>query len=289
MTGSRAESSLATVRGVADLRAVVADWRRRGETIALVPTMGALHEGHGALVAAARKTSDRVIVSLFVNPTQFGPGEDFAAYPRDEAADAAFLDAVGVDLLYAPTADEMYPEGFATLVSVPGLGDVLCGADRPGHFDGVATVVAKLLAQATPDAAFFGEKDYQQLTIIRRAALDLDLDVRIEGVATVRAADGLAISSRNAYLSAAERATAPALYIALNGAAGRIEGGADIEAACAEGRAALIAAGFAAVDYFQCVDAATLEPVTTRDRPARIVAAAHLGHARLIDNVAVAN
>jgi len=289
MTGSRAESSLATVRGVAALRAQVADWRRAGETIALVPTMGALHAGHGALMAAARKTSDRVIVSLFVNPTQFGAGEDFAAYPRDEAADAAFLDAAGVDLLYAPTADEMYPEGFATFVSVPGLGDVLCGADRPGHFNGVATVVAKLLAQSTPDAAFFGEKDYQQLTIIRRVVLDLDLGVRIEGVATARAPDGLAISSRNAYLSAHERTVAPALYATLNGAARRIEGGADIEGACAEARAALIAAGFAAVDYLQCVDAATLEPVTVRDRPARIAAAAHLGRARLIDNVAVAD
>jgi pantoate--beta-alanine ligase len=288
-TGSCAEGSLATIRGVAALRAQVADWRRNGETIALVPTMGALHEGHGALMTAARKTCDRVIVSLFVNPTQFGPDEDFAAYPRDEAADAAFLGAAGVDLLYAPTAEEMYPEGFVTKVTVPGLGDVLCGADRPGHFDGVATVVAKLLTQSTPDAAFFGEKDYQQLTIIRRVVLDLNLRVRIEGVATVRAPDGLAISSRNAYLSAHERTVAPALYTALKEAAGRIEGGADIEGACAEARAALIAAGFAAVDYVQCVDAATLDPVTIRDRPARIVVAAHLGRARLIDNVAVAD
>ena len=288
MTGSRAESTLATVRGVAALRARVADWRQAGETIALVPTMGALHEGHGALVAAARKAFDRVIVSLFVNPTQFGPDEDFTAYPRDEAADAAFAGAAGVDLLYAPNSDEIYPDGFASKVSVPGLADTLCGAARPGHFDGVATVVVKLLAQAAPDAAFFGEKDYQQLVIIRRVAIDLDLGVRIEGVATARAPDGLAISSRNAYLSAQQRAVAPALYATLMEAAGRIEDGADIEGACAQGRAALIAAGFAAVDYLQCVDAATLEPVTTRDRAARILAAAHLGRARLIDNVALA-
>ena len=289
MTGSRAEPNLATLRGLAALRARVAEWRQAGETIALVPTMGALHEGHGALVAAARKAHDRVIVSLFVNPTQFGPDEDFTAYPRDEAADAAFLGDAGVDLLYAPNAQEMYPDGFGTLVSVPGLAEILCGADRPGHFNGVATVVVKLLAQATPDAAYFGEKDYQQLVIIRRVAIDLDLAVRIEGVATVRAPDGLAISSRNAYLSAQQRAAAPALYAALNEAAGRIEAGADIDGACAQGHAALIAAGFSAVDYFQCVDAGTLEPVTTRDRPARILAAAHLGRARLIDNVAVAN
>jgi pantoate--beta-alanine ligase len=183
----------------------------------------------------------------------------------------------------------MYPEGFATSVSVHGLADVLCGGDRPGHFDGVATVVAKLLTQATPDAAFFGEKDYQQLMIIRRVAMDLDLPVRIEGIATVRAPDGLAISSRNAYLSAAERAMAPALYAALHGAAQRIEVGADIEGVCAEARAELMAAGFAAVDYLQCIDAATLEPVATTDRPARIAAAAHLGRARLIDNVPVAD
>lgn len=287
MTGSRAESRLATVRSVAALRARVAAWRGKGKTISLVPTMGALHEGHGALMAAARETSDRVIVSLFVNPTQFGPSEDFAAYPRDEAADAAFVDAAGVDLLYAPTADEMYPEGFVTKISVPGLGDVLCGADRPGHFDGVATVVAKLLAQAVPDAAFFGEKDYQQLVIVRRVVADLDLAVRIEGVATVRAPDGLAISSRNAYLTVEERPIAPALYAALKEAAERIRDGGDIESACAAGRSTLMAAGFDRVDYFQCVDAATLEPATAGDRPARILAAAHLGRARLIDNLAV--
>jgi len=289
MTKSRSEGSLTTVRGLAALRARVAEWRLAGEIIALVPTMGALHEGHGALMAAARKASDRVIVSIFVNPTQFGPSEDFAAYPRDEAADAAFLDAAGVDLLYAPSADAMYPEGFATLVSVPELGGVLCGTERSGHFDGVATVVTKLINQVTPDAAYFGEKDYQQLVIIRRVVLDLDLPVRVEGVATVRASDGLAISSRNAYLGAKERAIAPALYVALKDAAQRIGAGAEIEGACAEARAALIAVGFSSVDYLQYVDVASLEPLATQDRSARILAAAHLGRVRLIDNVAIKN
>ncbi len=288
MTGSRAETTFAIIRNVAALRARVADWRQAGETVALVPTMGALHEGHGALVAAALGAHDRVIVSLFVNPTQFGPGEDYTNYPRDEAADGAFVEGMGVDLLYAPGNDEMYPDGFVTNVSVPGLSDVLCGAARPGHFDGVATVVAKLLTQATPDAAYFGEKDYQQLTIIRRAALDLDLPVSVEGVATVRAPDGLAISSRNTYLDNDERAIAPALHATLVEAVDRIAKGADIAGACTDGQTALQAAGFARVDYFQCVDARTLEPVTATGRPARILAAAHLGRTRLIDNEPVA-
>jgi pantoate--beta-alanine ligase len=288
MTGSGAETTLAIIRNVAALRARVADWRKAGESVALVPTMGALHEGHGALVAAALGGHDRVIVSLFVNPTQFGPGEDYTIYPRDEAADGAFVDAMGVDLLYAPGNDEIYPDGFVTTISVPSLSDVLCGAARPGHFDGVATVVVKLLTQAAPDAAYFGEKDYQQLAIIHRAALDLDLPVSIEGVATVRAPDGLAISSRNVYLNDDERAIAPALHATLVEAAGRIAKGADINGACTQGQTALQAAGFSKVDYFQCVDADTLEPATTTSRPARILAAAHLGRTRLIDNVPVA-
>ncbi len=287
MAGSVAERTLATVRTVADLRARVAAWRAAGESIALVPTMGALHEGHGALIAAAQARADRVIASLFVNPTQFGPGEDFEAYPRDEDADAAFLADAGVDLLYAPAVSEMYPQGFATAVAVAGLGDGLCGAARPGHFDGVATVVVKLLAQAGPDIALFGEKDYQQLVIIKRAVADLDLAVHILGVPTVRAPDGLAVSSRNAYLDAAQRAIAPALHRALEEAGGRIAGGADIAGAVAAGRAALIEAGFDKVDYVACVDAATLEPLATLRRPARLLAAAHLGRARLIDNIPV--
>ncbi|MDH3241852.1 MAG: pantoate--beta-alanine ligase [Alphaproteobacteria bacterium] len=287
MSGSFAESTLATVRSKSDLRARVAAWRAAGETVALVPTMGALHVGHGALVEAARGAADRVVASLFVNPTQFGPREDFAAYPRDEAADAAFLARVRADLLYAPTVAEMYPDGFATAVRVAGLGDVLCGAVRPGHFDGVATVVVKLLTQAAPDFAFFGEKDYQQLVIIRRVAADLDLPVRIEGVATVRDADGLAVSSRNAYLDAAQRAIAPALQGVLRAAAQRIAEGVDISDACEDGKAALIAAGFDKVDYCACVDPETLQPLAEATGPARLLAAAHLGRARLIDNIAL--
>jgi pantoate--beta-alanine ligase len=287
MAGSIAETTLETVRTVADLRARIGAWRAAGETIALVPTMGALHVGHGALIEAAHATADRVVASLFVNPTQFGPQEDFAAYPRDEAKDAAFLSHANVDLLYAPTVTEMYPDGFATTVSVAGLGDGLCGAVRPGHFDGVATVVAKLLTQSGPDLAFFGEKDFQQLVIIRRMAADLDLPVRIEGVPTVREGDGLAVSSRNAYLDPAQRAVAPALHATLRDAARRISEGGEISAACDEGVAALSGAGFEKVDYFACVDAETLGPWTDRARPARLLAAAHLGRARLIDNIAL--
>ena len=262
--------------------------RKKGDLVGLVPTMGALHEGHLSLIRTAKQQCNYVAVTIFVNPTQFRAGEDFEGYPRTAEEDLAACRSCGVDLVLAPDVATMYPGGELTAVHVPGVTDGLCGANRPGHFDGVATVVVKLLAQAAPDAAFFGEKDYQQLIIIRRVAIDLDLGVRIEGVATARAPDGLAISSRNAYLSAQERAIAPALYATLMEAAGRIEDGADIEGACAQGRAALIAAGFAAVDYLQCVDAVTLEPVTTRDRAARILAAAHLGRARLIDNVALA-
>ncbi len=287
MISPAAESSLTTVRSVADLSTWVASRRDQGESIALVPTMGALHEGHGALMSAARKAADRVIVSLFVNPTQFGPGEDFAAYPRDEAADRAFLESAAVDLLYAPDDAEMYAQGFATSISVAGLADVLCGARRPGHFDGVVTVVAKLLSQATPDSAFFGEKDYQQLCVIRRMVRDLDIPVEIKGVPTVRYSDGLAISSRNAYLSADQRAVAPALYATIKDVARGIAAGDDVARACADGRDAIVQAGFAEVDYLECADAETLAPVTSPGRPARVLAAAHLGRARLIDNVPV--
>lgn len=282
-------SGLATARTVAALRVRVRDWHGDGLTVALVPTMGALHKGHGALMEAARRAADRVIVSLFVNPTQFGPSEDFQAYPRDEARDAALCDDLGVDLLFAPAVGEMYPDGFATSVHVAGLTDGLCGAFRPGHFDGVATVVAKLLAQARPDSAFFGEKDFQQLAVIRRLNLDLDLGVNVIGVPTVREADGLAISSRNAYLTAGERAIAPVLYRTLADAARSIAGGARIPAVCAGARDQLVEAGFRAVDYVACVDAQTLRPLAEFDpgRPARILVAAYLGRARLIDNLAV--
>jgi pantoate--beta-alanine ligase len=280
---------LAIARTVTALRVRVRDWRADGRTVALVPTMGALHRGHGALFDAARRAADRVIVSVFVNPTQFGPNEDFAAYPRDEGRDAAFCDERGADLMFAPGVAEMYPDGFATSVHVAGLTEGLCGAFRPGHFDGVATVVAKLLIQAAPDTAVFGEKDFQQLVVVRRMARDLDLGTDILGVPTVREADGLAVSSRNAYLSAEERRTAPALNRALRNAATRIAGGGDVAAASDDARQHLLTAGFTSVDYVACVNSETLAPVATFDvvRPARVLAAARLGRTRLIDNVPV--
>ncbi len=279
-----------TVRTVPDLRAHAAAWRRAGETVALVPTMGALHEGHLGLVTLARTQARRVVATIFVNPTQFGPAEDFAAYPRDEGADAALLAGAGCDLLYAPGLDAMYPPGFATQVRVTGLTEVLCGAARPGHFDGVAQVVAKYLNQAQADVALFGEKDWQQLAVIRRLAADLDIPTRILGAPTARAPDGLALSSRNRYLTAAERAVAPALHAALRAAAAAIHGGADPAAATARARAAVLAAGFAAVDYLEARDADSLAALDRHDpaRPARVFAAARLGRARLIDNVPVA-
>jgi len=277
-----------TAPTVAELRARVALWRGRGERVGLVPTMGALHDGHMALVGAARAANERVVVSIFVNPKQFGPSEDLAAYPRPEAADRARLEGARVDLVFMPSVAEMYPPGFATTVSVAGLGEGLCGAHRPGHFDGVSTVVAKLLVQALPDAAYFGEKDWQQLTIVRRMARDLDLPVEIAGVPTVRESDGLAMSSRNAYLTPAERRVAPALFRTLQRVAGEVarRPGA-IPALLQEGIAELQRAGFMP-EYLELRDAVTLTPVTGAvSAPARLVAAARLGRARLIDNVPV--
>jgi pantoate--beta-alanine ligase len=276
---------LPIVRTVAALRREVELWRGAGERVGLVPTMGALHRGHLALVARARELSGRVVASLFVNPTQFAPTEDLARYPRDEAADAAKLAASGCDLLYAPSGDEIYPPGFATTVDPGPIALRLCGPFRPGHFKGVATVVTKLLLQARPDIACFGEKDYQQLQVIRRVVRDLDIAVRIEGVATVREPDGLALSSRNAYLSAAERAIAPLLHRTLAEAAERARAGAAPREIEAHAIAALRAAGFTRVDYVELTDAATLEPLARLDRPARILAAAWLGTTRLIDNL----
>ncbi|MGH7074490.1 MAG: pantoate--beta-alanine ligase [Stellaceae bacterium] len=278
-------TALPTVRSVAQLRRRVTAWRGEGCRIALVPTMGALHAGHLALVARARRAADRVVVSLFVNPTQFGPNEDLARYPRDEAGDKAKLLAAGVDLVYAPAVDEIYPAGFATRVTVSGLADRLEGAHRPDHFTGVATVVAKLLIECGADAACFGEKDYQQLQLIRRMASDLDIPTRIIGVATVREADGLALSSRNLYLSATERAAVPALYRTLIETGRRVAGGMAIGDAVRRGTRELRAAGFRTVDYLSVADATTLAPLDLLDRPARILAAASIGRTRLIDNV----
>ena len=261
--------------------------REGGKTIALVPTMGALHKGHMALVELAKRQADHVIVSLFVNPRQFGPNEDLAKYPRSEEADAARLAEAGVTVLWMPPVSEIYPEGFATSVLVAGLGDVLCGAARPGHFEGVATIVAKLFNQIRPDVAIFGEKDWQQLVIIRRMVRDLDMEVELVGMPILRDADGLALSSRNAYLSEAERRAALTLPQALQQAAAEIEGGADIAGALAAARERLLSAGFGSVDYVALVDAGSLEPLEALDREARLLGAARIGTTRLIDNFAV--
>ena len=281
-------SGISVIRTVPKLRDQVSAWRSRNQRIGLVPTMGALHEGHLALVKRALETCNRVVVSLFVNPTQFGENEDLSTYPRDEAADRAILGELGVNVLYAPTMEEMYPQGLVTSVRVPELAEGLCGAFRPGHFAGVATVVTKLFSQSLPDMAVFGEKDYQQLQVIRGLVRDLDIPVHIEAVATVREADGLALSSRNAYLSPAERAIAPTLFRALIQAAAAIEAGGDVRDLIEEGERALLEGGFSKVDYFEACDALTLKAVSDAHAPARILAAAHLGTTRLIDNVAVA-
>ena len=275
-----------TARTLQDLRRFVRAWRRAGCSIGVVPTMGALHAGHLGLAAASRERADRSIVTLFVNPRQFNDEADLARYPRTEEGDREKLAPCGIDLLFAPPREVMYPAGFATNVSVSGLTDALCGADRPGHFDGVATVVTKLLIQTGADFAFFGEKDYQQLATIRRMVRDLDLPVEIVGCPTVRDPDGLAFSSRNALLNPDERACAPALYRALNAAADRLRRGEDT-GCLADAAAEIAAAGFSAVDYVELRDAEDLAPMNRLDRPARLLAAAHLGRARPIDNIAV--
>jgi len=251
--------------------------------------MGALHDGHLSLVRLAGARADKVVASLFVNPAQFGPCEDFTTYPRDEARDAEQLQAAGCHVLYAPTPTEIYPPGFATAVTVSGVTADMEGAVRPGHFAGVATVVAKLLIQAAPDVAVFGEKDYQQLETIRRLVLDLDLPVQIVGAPIVRDIDGLALSSRNAYLTTAQRAVAPALNQTLRQAAAAIEAGGRVDVAEAAGRAALLAAGFNAVDYFELriVDSLSRLGPGPVAGPGRLLAAARLGRTRLLDNIAV--
>ena len=280
--------ALKVVRSVADLRAVVAGWRRAGETVALVPTMGYLHEGHLALVRRGRELASRTVATLFVNPTQFGPSEDLARYPRDEAGDAAKLAGAGCDLLFAPELSEMYPPGFATSIAVGGVSQGLCGACRPQMFGGVALVVTKLLLQALPDVAVFGEKDYQQLQVIRRFVRDLDIPVRVEGAPTVREADGLALSSRNSYLTPAERAVAPTLNRALTWAANALADGTRAAGpVLEEAKALILGAGFSSVDYVELRCAETLLPLERVAGPARLLAAAWLGKARLIDNIPV--
>ena len=282
---------IATTRDV--LRNALGALRQQGGgRIALVPTMGALHEGHLTLVRRAREAADHVVASIFVNPKQFGANEDLDAYPRQLAKDAALLEAEGVALLWAPTVGEMYPEGFVTNISVTGVSEGLCGAARPGHFDGVATVVCKLFNQVQPDVAFFGEKDFQQLAVIRAMARDLDLTQphvdAIIGVPTVREDDGLAMSSRNRYLTPKQRAAAAALPRAMQSAIAAIESGADAGAALARLEAEIIAAGFASVDYAVLADATSLAPLAALgDAPARLLVAARIGGTRLIDNMAV--
>ncbi|MGE0532533.1 MAG: pantoate--beta-alanine ligase [Hyphomonadaceae bacterium] len=278
---------LPVVRDVAALRNDIGAWRKAGLRVGLVPTMGALHEGHLSLVRAAKEKCDRVVATLFVNPRQFAPHEDFERYPRDEAGDAAMLAGAGCDLLYAPDRAVMYPEGFATNVIVSDVSTPLEGEFRPHFFGGVATVVTKLLLQALPDAAFFGEKDYQQLQVIKRMTRDLDIPVAIEGCATVREADGLAMSSRNAYLNADERRIAARLNHIMHDAIKAARAGAPIAAVEAEASRHLIAAGFSSIDYIAVRDAETLAPISDLARPARILAAAWLGKTRLIDNMAV--
>jgi pantoate--beta-alanine ligase len=278
---------LPVARQIAELRRTVAEWRRNDEIVALVPTMGALHEGHLALIAHARARADRVIATIFVNPTQFGPNEDFTRYPRDEAGDAAKLAGASCDLLFAPDAAEMYPLGFATTVSAAPLAAPLCGRFRPGHFDGVATVVTKLLLQAHAHIACFGEKDYQQLQIIRRVARDLDIDCTIEGVPIVRESDGLALSSRNAYLTPDERRIAPAIHRVLVDAVAQVARGVSPQDAAVAGSAALRQAGFDKIDYLELVDAENLQPLVDRSQAGRAAVAAWLGKTRLIDNESI--
>lgn len=280
-------SPMQVVRSVAELRAVTGGWRQAGDSVAVVPTMGALHDGHLSLVAQARDACDRVIVTLFVNPTQFDRPEDLAKYPRTENRDRAVLEPAGVDLLFMPGVDEVYPPGFATTVSVSGLTSGMCGDFRPGHFDGMATIVAKLFLMTGAHRAFFGEKDWQQLQIVRRLAADLNIPIEVTGCPTVREADGLAMSSRNARLSPPDRAAAPTLYAALTHAAQRLRGGEDPAPVLEAARAEILAGGFARVEYLDLRHPQTLTPLGRLDGPARLLAAAWLGPVRLIDNVAV--
>ncbi len=280
---------LPTVRSIAELRAVLRQWRQAGQTVGLVPTMGALHDGHLALVSAAKAACDRAVATIFVNPKQFDRKDDLDSYPRTEEEDSRLLAERNADLLFAPPGREVYPESFSTNVSVQALTDCLDGVHRPGHFDGVTTVVAKLLLQSLPDKAFFGEKDFQQLSIVSRMVRDLDMPVEIVPVGTVRQSDGLALSSRNKLLTAEQRKVAPLLYATLKEIADRLanEPGLRAEPLLSAGRHSLALGGFANVDYLELRAADDLAALDRVTRPARVFAAAWLGNTRLIDNLPV--
>tara|TARA_B100000676_G_scaffold233103_1_gene232205 strand:- start:123598 stop:124446 length:849 start_codon:yes stop_codon:yes gene_type:complete len=276
------------IRSVADLREIVAGWRQEGKRVGLVPTMGAIHAGHLSLVSIAAKNCDKVIASVFVNPTQFGKNEDLDAYPVDEAKDVRNLTDAGTDLVFCPGKEEIYPNGFSTVISVSGLTAGLCGPFRPGHFDGVATVVSKLLLQCLPDIAVFGEKDYQQLLVIRQLVSDLNIPVEIVGAPIIREDDGLAMSSRNRYLSPDERRVAPEFNRVLTDVAALIKAKPDeCQNICRNAREELLELGFASVDYVSVCDIETLELLKTYRHPARVFGAAYLGASRLIDNLPV--
>lgn len=271
------------------LQNMLHEWQVTRQTVALVPTMGAIHAGHLQLVAEAKKNASKIVVSIFVNPTQFGPNEDFANYPRTLERDIQLLAQAGVDLVWSPSAIEMYPEGFATSIHVAGLREALCGAFRPGHFDGVATVVAKLFMQIRPDIALFGEKDYQQLMLIKRLVKDLNMNIEVLGVPTLRERDGLALSSRNQYLDADERKIAPKLYAILQQTSNHIRSGADVKDMLGLAEKEIIAAGFTKIDYIELRAEESLIPIVNfSEETARLLTAVWLGKTRLIDNVRVA-
>jgi pantoate--beta-alanine ligase len=274
-------------RSVAAMRKEVEEWRRTGDVVGVVPTMGALHDGHLALVQAAKSECDRVIATIFVNPAQFAANEDLDAYPRGEAADLAKLRELKTDLAFMPDAGEMYPNGFVTKVGVEGITEILCGLGRPVHFGGVATVVSKLFNQSQADRAYFGEKDYQQFLVVRRMARDLDIPIEVVSVPTVREADGLAMSSRNVYLSDGQRAKAPALYRVIRDVAARVANGTSTAVAIAWGYKELETCGFDRIEYLEVLEAEMLGPIDFPRKPARVFVAAYLSSIRLIDNVAV--
>ena len=275
------------VRTIAELRQHTSRWRIAGQTIGLIPTMGALHNGHLSLIKLAQGKCDRVIATIFVNPRQFLPNEDFDEYPRNEESDIQKLIGMGVDLLFAPKAPEMYQPDASTTVVISKLTDCLCATSRPGFFDGVGTVVTKLLIQALPDLAIFGEKDYQQLLVIKRLTRDLDIPVEIIGAPTIREADGLAVSSRNVFLSQTNRETASKVFEILKKTATAIAQGNDVLVACEEARSELMLAGFSKIDYFEARHSETLELIQSFENSGRLFAAVWLGSTRLIDNLEI--